>query len=171
MTSIRRYLLHQAVFRLHFPVKCLLPIWPIDHSMLMDYAIFPIFTLMRTWSLVSSLNFYFYINPALQMIILINKALIEHLLRVWIRTQSLVRVKCFQSDRNQTFKTCSSSLQLLHLQHPPHCHISFHLSFHPLGTRSICYRTHAQSALFAHPNKQLFITLGLPFAPCCILHI
>ena len=109
MISSHLYLLHQAVFRLHFPVKCLLPIWPIDHSMLMDYAIFPIFTLMRTWSLVSSLNFYFSINPALQMIILINKALIEHLLRVWIRTQSLVRVKCFQSDRNQTFKTCSSS--------------------------------------------------------------
>ena len=113
-----------------------------------------------------SLSSYYF-----QTIILINRALIEHSLKVWIRTQSLVRVKCFQSDRNQTFKTCSSSLQLLHLQHPPHCHISFHLSFHPLGTRSICYRTHAQSALFAHPNKQLFITLGLPFAPCCILHI
>ena len=118
MTFILHYLHHQAVFQLHFLVKCLLLIWPIDHSMLMDYEIFLIFIPTKIWSLVSN-SIYFsellYSEYDIQMIILINKALIERSLRVWIRTQSLVKVKCFQLNQNQTFKIrfeISSSLQL-----------------------------------------------------------
>ena len=154
MTFIRHYLHHQAVFQLHFLVKCLLLIWPIDLSMLMDYEIFLIFIPTKIWSLVSN-TFLIFPSYYFQMIILINKALIEHLLRVWTRTQSLVKVKCFQLNQNQTFKIRSENSSSLQLKN-----FVYNILF-TVTAASIYHSTHwvlpAQSAT-AHTRK----TLSLP---------